>query len=237
MTLGLRSIATTLSFSSLLALGPTGCVLLGGDDAADDGAGGSTGGAATGDGSPCSDGPGATSSVASSGYEPCGTGGCWTSGSQTSGYTSGSWTSGEPTSGGWTSGWATGASDGGDHPGPLITTGNEDATEWDVTVLHVLDGEAPVEDTYLTTTVVHMETDFYSITAVPVGLGSTIYIDVDGDHSGGVVTNLQGGFGSVAVEGTIQISDVLLDGSGTLHDWDTGEQIGTWEITDAVPHP
>lgn len=231
MTLGLRSISTPLALCSLLVLGAAGCGSI--DKSDDTAASGATSGYEPCGTSGCTEGAGYTSGYEpcgtagcnSSGWDPCGTGGCYTSGSYTSGYTSG-WATDGPTDG------ASGGND-----GPLITTGNEDATEWDVTVRHTLDGEAPVEGTYLTTTLIHMETDFYSVTAVPVGLGSTIYVYVDGDHAGGTVTNLEGGFVPISVEGTIQISDVLLDGSGTLHDEDSGEQVGTWEILDAVPHP
>lgn len=233
MRLGLPTTLTTLVLTLTLA---PGCIIIGADDAADDGAGE---GAATGGRD--TDGPGATS-VYSSGQAPCGTAGCYDSGWSDPCGTAGCWTDGAWTSGSWTSGVATdgasdGASGGNDDSTPLITTGNENAIEWDVTVTHTIDGEAPEEGTYLATTLVHMETDFYSVVEVPVGLGSFIYVYVDGDHAAGVVTNLTGGFSPVEVDGTIQITESTLDGSGTLHDETTHDQVGTWEILDAVPRP
>lgn len=222
--LGLRPLFPRLALGAALIVPLGGCIS---NTIGDDGGPGedpSTTSATAGDD------PGATSqgsaTVSSSGYEPCGTGGCeggpttWTTGAWTTGATAGSDTLGD------------------DGPGPLITTGNEDATEWNVTVQHTFTGRAPQQGVYLATTLVSMETDFYSVVEIPVGMGAW-YGYFDGDYDAGMVTIVDGGVAvpSVAVAGTLQITESTLEGSGTFSDAMTDDLMGTWEILDATPLP
>ncbi|MEX1364717.1 MAG: hypothetical protein AB1Z98_16440 [Nannocystaceae bacterium] len=224
--LGLRTILPRPTLGAALSLLLVGCIsdTIGGEG----GPGEDPSASAT-----SGDDPGATSQGSatspSSGYEPCGTGGC------EGGITS--WTTGE-----WTTG-ATGATAGtdtlgDDGPGPLITTGNEDATEWNVTVRHAFTGRAPQQGVYLTTTLVSMESDFYSVVEIPTGTGAW-YGYFDGDYDAGMVTIVDGGVAGpgVSVAGTLQITESTLEGSGTFSDAMTDDLMGTWEILDATPLP
>ncbi|MCA9650781.1 MAG: hypothetical protein H6712_35070 [Myxococcales bacterium] len=228
---GLRTTLSLLTACTIGLLSP-GCIILesgdgGGGSTSGDGTGGGghedsgpgyTSGQASGTGAPCSAG---TEATGATGYDSCGTGGC------------------NPTSGGWgTDGGGSDTDDPG--PGPLITTGNENAIEWDVTARHTFLGQPPVDGTYLTTTTIYMETDFQAVVAIPhEGGGGTSYAWIDGDHMAGEVTIVNGGVASFGIEiqGNLQISDTELDGSGTFHDDETHALLGTWEILDAVPRP
>lgn len=233
----LARLAPALSLSVLLA----GCTFIfEGGESSDEGGpssgeptAGPTDGHATGG---PTDGMGASGPYPTSGHGPCddGSGGCWTSGY-------------DPCSGGtgggcWTSGYVTsGASDSdgnGGAEGSLITTGNEEAAEWDVTVRHTPSGQAPVEDTYLVTTLLQ-ESDFYAVVAVPSGFMSTSYGYIDGDYLDGDITIIDGSISSfdVSIEGTLQLTELTLGGSGTFHDAETDALMGTWEILSATPLP
>lgn len=128
-------------------------------------------------------------------------------------------------------------SDGPIDDGPLLTTGNDLAMQWDVHVRYTLGDQDPVEGAYEATTLVDGIL-FEAVVAVPMG-GGTSYAWLYGNvgEDGTTVTLVQAAIESfdVAIEGTMVIEEALLGGSGTLHDADTGDELGTWEILSAVP--
>lgn len=170
--------------------------------------------------------PGCNGSASSSGGH--------TTGSSSSGSTSGSTTTGTTTTGTTASG-ESGDTDGWDD-GPLITTGNDSAVEWDVTVRHTPNGGPPVDDTYYSTTLLS-DTDFEGFVAIPSGGGGTSYAWIYGDAVGSTVTITEGGVATfdVTIEGTLDVTDVTLEGNGTYHDAMSDDLLGTWEILAATP--
>lgn len=206
-----RSITSRARLLACLALSAllTGCTSKEGEDATGPGNGASTGGGSTG-------GPdhGATSTPTTG--NPC--------------------TSSGPSSCQDATGSCTATDEGGE--GGLITTGNEQAVEWDVTVRHTFSGRPPEEGTYLATTLVELDDAFSSVVAIP-SEGGVTYGYFDGTYADGVATITSDGdmFFGVSVEGTLYVTDSTLEGSGTFSDADTDALMGTWEILSATSHP
>ena len=162
--------------------------------------------------------------------------GCNSSASSSGGSTSGSSTTGSSTSGAATGGPTTTGTTANGEDGPLITTGNDSAVEWDVTVRHTPNGGPPVEDTYYSTTLLD-DTDFEGFVAIPSGGGGTSYAWIYGDAVGSAVTITEGGVATfeVIIEGMLDVTDSTLEGSGTYHDEMSHDLLGTWEILSATP--
>ncbi|MEM7159579.1 MAG: hypothetical protein AAF799_42460 [Myxococcota bacterium] len=120
--------------------------------------------------------------------------------------------------------------------GPLLTTGNDMAVQWDVQVRYTIGDQDPVDGFYEATTLIDMD-EFEAVVPIPSDGGGTHYLWLYGDvgADGVTVTLTESSVFDVSVEGTVLIDGPLLGGFGTLNDAATGNPLGTWETLSAVP--